>query len=93
MFVSTHRYLAPLYDHYEVSSYIKKGRDLPLHNPVYWEGDKSYFAFGMGASSLIGQRRLTRPKSVSKYYDFVTALKNDPNYLYENGEDESNEQS
>jgi oxygen-independent coproporphyrinogen-3 oxidase len=42
------------YEHYEISSFYRKDRPYPRHNTVYWEGDKPFAAFGMGATSLLG---------------------------------------
>ena len=47
----------------------------PKHSPVYWLGDRDFFAFGMGASSLLQGYRLNRPATLKKYYDYVKNLR------------------
>lgn len=59
------------YDHYEISTFSKRGTPLSKHNLVYWEGNKDFAAFGMGATSLLGGLRETRPKRLASYYRFV----------------------
>ena len=34
---------------------------------VYWDGSASYFAFGVGAASLLGGRRFSRPRTLHAY--------------------------
>ncbi|KAL4468683.1 hypothetical protein ABPG74_005186 [Tetrahymena malaccensis] len=92
-FIKTHQKLFPIYNHYEISSYIRNDLTQPKHNPIYWEGNKDFLAFGMGASSLLNYRRYTRPKTVSRYYEYVEQLIQNPNFYLENGEDESDVQS
>lgn len=57
------------YDHYELSSYAKPGHQCK-HNAVYWDG-QGYYAFGMGASSYIDTRRVTRPRTFNAYLGWV----------------------
>lgn len=57
------------YDHYELSSYAKPGHQC-MHNAVYWDG-QGYYAFGMGASSYINTRRVTRPRKFNAYLGWV----------------------
>lgn len=38
---------------------------------MYWEGNKEFLAFGMGASNLINEKRINRPKNLAKYFKFV----------------------
>jgi hypothetical protein len=42
------------------------------HNEVYWEGDAPYYAFGLGAASYLQQRRFSRPRSMTKYRQWVS---------------------
>ena len=57
------------FEHYELSSYAKPGHQCQ-HNAVYWDGS-GYYAFGMGASSYIQRRRVTRPKKLQHYMAWV----------------------
>ncbi|GAB5361644.1 hypothetical protein AAMO2058_000730200 [Amorphochlora amoebiformis] len=61
------------YNHYEISNYAKEGYQC-RHNRVYWEV-KPFLAFGMGAASYTGDRRLTRPRKLGLYMEFVEAIK------------------
>lgn len=58
------------YLHYEISSFARNERFFCKHNEVYWQGDEDFFAFGMGATSLIQGKRSTRPKTLKKYFEF-----------------------
>jgi len=57
------------FEHYELSSYAKSGHQCK-HNAVYWDGS-GYHAFGMGASSYVQRRRVTRPKKIQQYMAWV----------------------
>lgn len=57
------------FDHYELSSYAKRGHQC-VHNAVYWDG-KGYHAFGMGASSYVHRSRVTRPRKFNAYLAWV----------------------
>lgn len=59
------------YLHYEISSFAKNEQFICKHNEIYWQGDKDFFAFGMGATSLLSGLRVTRPQTLKKYYDYV----------------------
>ena len=61
------------YDHYEISSFARNGLE-SIHNKVYWNPLNSFFGFGMGAVSLLGSKRFTRPSSIKKYFEFVENL-------------------
>ena len=41
------------------------------HNEVYWRGDASYYAFGLGAASYLQDRRFSRPRGMSAYKQWV----------------------
>ena len=41
---------------------------------MYWQGDVEWMACGTGAASFTGNVRFSRPKSLSKYFDFVEKL-------------------
>lgn len=79
----THNFLKENgYNHYEVSSYNRidnkssnKNKNKSKHNMMYWEGDKQFFGFGMGASSLVDRIRYKRPSNLKKYYQYVENLK------------------
>lgn len=41
------------------------------HNEVYWRGDASYYAFGLGAASYLQDRRFSRPRGMGAYKQWV----------------------
>ena len=64
------------YEHYEVSSYAKRGARC-LHNETYWDaGRRGWYAFGMAATSATGEKRgrVARPRKMSEYYAWVDAM-------------------
>lgn len=60
------------YQHYEVSNYAFPGYQC-RHNRVYWE-NRPYYGFGMGATSYVKNKRLTRPRKTADYYQWVETL-------------------
>ena len=60
------------YEHYEISNYAFAGYQC-RHNRVYWE-NRSYYGFGMGATSYVRGQRYTRPRKTTEYYDWVEEL-------------------
>lgn len=60
------------YEHYEISNYAQPGHQC-RHNRVYWE-NRSYYGFGMGATSYIQGQRFTRPRKTKEYYQWVQEL-------------------
>ncbi|MBV8887176.1 MAG: coproporphyrinogen III oxidase [Chroococcidiopsidaceae cyanobacterium CP_BM_RX_35] len=61
------------YDHYEISNYAQPGHQC-LHNRVYWE-NRTYYGFGMGATSYTLGQRFTRPRKTREYYQWVKEYK------------------
>ncbi|WP_422632155.1 radical SAM family heme chaperone HemW [Stenomitos frigidus] len=57
------------YAHYEISNYAKSGYQC-RHNRVYWE-NRSFYGFGMGATSYLDGNRLSRPRKTREYYEWV----------------------
>jgi oxygen-independent coproporphyrinogen-3 oxidase len=57
------------YDHYEISNYAKAGYQC-RHNRVYWE-NRSFYGFGMGATSYLEHDRFSRPRKTREYYEWV----------------------
>ena len=55
------------YEHYEISNFSKPGY-YSKHNLCYWNND-NYYGFGLGASSYLGNRRITNTRSLNKYLD------------------------
>ncbi|WP_282923762.1 radical SAM family heme chaperone HemW [Mediterraneibacter massiliensis] len=53
------------YERYEISNYAKKGYAC-RHNLGYWER-KEYLGLGLGAASLIGERRFSNTSSLDEY--------------------------
>lgn len=62
------------YQHYEVSNFSRGANYRSRHSSTYWQGDKQYLAYGMGATSLTSQKRITRPRTISKYLKYVELL-------------------
>ncbi|WNC30654.1 radical SAM family heme chaperone HemW [Thermosynechococcus sp. PKX82] len=60
------------YDHYEISNYARPGFAC-RHNQVYWR-NQPYYGFGMGATSYLGHRRLSRPRTRREYYQWLQSL-------------------
>lgn len=64
------------YERYEVSNFAKKDPFMVTqsqHNLAYWHG-KPFYAFGIGATSLVDETRFARPVRLSQYQDFVESL-------------------
>jgi len=57
------------YEHYEISNYAQPGHQC-RHNRVYWE-NRTYYGFGMGATSYSQGQRFTRPRKTREYYQWV----------------------
>jgi putative oxygen-independent coproporphyrinogen III oxidase len=57
------------YEHYEISNYARSGFQC-RHNRVYWK-NRSFYGFGMGATSYIGGDRVARPRKTREYYEWV----------------------
>ena len=53
------------YIHYEISNFAKEGYE-SRHNKTYWKNEE-YYGFGVGASSYIGNKRITNTKSITNY--------------------------
>ena len=60
------------FEHYEVSSYGRLGHR-SRHNLAYW-ANEPFWAFGLGATSYVSDRRLARPRAMNEYEAWVTAL-------------------
>lgn len=59
------------YEHYEISNYAKPGYQCQ-HNRVYWE-NRSFYGFGMGATSYLNGDRVSRPRKLREYYNWIEA--------------------
>ena len=59
------------YEHYEVSNYAQPGYPC-RHNRTYWH-NLPYYGLGMGATSYVNRQRLTRPRKLQEYYDWLAA--------------------
>ncbi|MGG6267351.1 radical SAM family heme chaperone HemW [Leptolyngbya sp. AN03gr2] len=57
------------YEHYEISNYARSGYQCQ-HNRVYWE-NRSFYGFGMGATSYLNGDRVSRPRKLREYYDWI----------------------
>jgi oxygen-independent coproporphyrinogen-3 oxidase len=57
------------YKHYEISNYAKAGFQ-SRHNLAYWEG-KTYYGFGLGASSYVSAKRFTNAGDLKAYRDQI----------------------
>jgi putative oxygen-independent coproporphyrinogen III oxidase len=57
------------YEHYEVSNYAKPGHRC-RHNLTYWH-NQSYYGFGLGATSYTQHQRVSRPRTLATYRQWV----------------------
>jgi putative oxygen-independent coproporphyrinogen III oxidase len=57
------------YELYEISNFAKPGY-ASRHNQVYWENE-SYYGLGLGATGYVQCQRVTRPKKLVDYFNFV----------------------
>ena len=64
------------YLHYEISSFAKSKKFICKHNQMYWTGNKPFFGFGLGSASLFNGLRITKPKTLKKYLNYVNMLEN-----------------
>ncbi len=60
------------YDHYEVSNYAQLGHQCQ-HNLTYWR-NQPYYGFGLGATSYTQHQRVSRPRTLATYGDWVKAF-------------------
>ncbi len=67
------------YVHYEVSNYAKPGYQCQ-HNRTYW-ANRSFYGFGMGATSYLRGDRLARPRQLQAYCDWVSEFDPDPDAI------------
>ena len=58
------------YEQYEISNFAKRGFEC-RHNLVYWQGG-DYKGFGLGAASLINNKRLKNTEDMREYLDGTT---------------------
>ena len=60
--------------HYEISNFCKEGY-FSRHNSVYWK-NLEYYGFGLGASSYIGNKRITNTRSFNKYFskEYISSI-------------------
>lgn len=66
MYHLTKRILAERgYERYEVSNYARKGFECH-HNLMYWRR-KDYLGLGLGAASMVGERRFSNTSDISRY--------------------------
>ncbi|XP_068665332.1 uncharacterized protein [Aristolochia californica] len=65
------------YNHYEISSYSKKGSEC-MHNLIYWQ-NRPFYGFGLGSASYIGGVRFSRPKKLKEYMGYVDRLEEELN--------------
>jgi oxygen-independent coproporphyrinogen-3 oxidase len=65
------------YQHYEISNYARSSYQCQ-HNRVYWE-NRSFYGFGMGATSYIKGNRFARPRKTREYYEWIeSGIQSDP---------------
>jgi oxygen-independent coproporphyrinogen-3 oxidase len=57
------------YEHYEISNYALPGYQC-RHNRIYWE-NRPFYGFGMGSASYLQEQRLTRPRKLREYHQWV----------------------
>lgn len=70
------------YEHYEISNYAKlpNNQQKPSsfrssHNMAYWN-NQPFYAFGLGATSLVDGYRFARPRRLADYKRYVNSLEN-----------------
>ncbi|MBE9160688.1 coproporphyrinogen III oxidase [Nodosilinea sp. LEGE 06152] len=61
------------YDHYEVSNYAQPGHQCQ-HNLTYWH-NQPYYGFGLGAASYTQHQRVSRPRTLTTYGEWVKDFK------------------
>lgn len=64
------------WEHYEVSSYAKISNSPDIsyrsrHNQLYWHPQGNWYALGLGATSFVDGRSVTRPKTLVDYVKWV----------------------
>ena len=70
MYRMAQRYLTDQsYEHYEVSNYAQPGHRC-RHNLTYWR-NQSYYGFGLGATSYTQHQRVSRPRTLTTYGQWV----------------------
>ena len=57
------------YEHYEISNYAKANYQ-SKHNKTYWKNEE-YYAYGLGASSYIDDKREKTTRSLTKYLNGI----------------------
>ncbi|NDJ18353.1 radical SAM family heme chaperone HemW [Myxacorys almedinensis] len=67
------------YQHYEISNYAQPGYQC-RHNRVYWE-NRSFYGFGMGATSYVNGDRRSRPRKTKEYYEWLDQQQHHPSAL------------
>ncbi|KAI3931415.1 hypothetical protein MKX01_040332 [Papaver californicum] len=72
------------YNHYEISSYCKKGYECQ-HNLTYWKNGY-YYAFGLGSASHLDGVRFSRPGKMKEYTSYVQNLEDGVLIQHENGQ-------
>lgn len=60
------------YAHYEVSNYAQPGHPCQ-HNLTYWR-NQPYYGFGLGATSYTQHQRVSRPRTLTTYGQWVKAF-------------------
>lgn len=74
MYRTAQRYLTEQgYEHYEVSNYAQPGHRC-RHNLTYWR-NQSYYGFGLGATSYTQFQRVSRPRTLATYGQWVQAFR------------------
>lgn len=74
MYRTAQRYLTEQgYEHYEVSNYAQPGHRC-RHNLTYWR-NQPYYGFGLGATSYTQLQRVSRPRTLATYGQWVQAFR------------------
>ena len=61
------------FSRYEISNYALPGH-ASRHNRVYWSG-AAWWGFGLGATSAPWGERVSKPRTMNKYFDWVKSQK------------------
>lgn len=89
-FIKTSKFLTNNgYSHYEISSFAKEEKFESKHNNIYWHGNTNFYGFGMGATSLLDKKRITRPKTLKKYFDYIDKIEDFTKILRSNNKEDN----
>lgn len=74
--IAAHHLNANGFERYEVSNFARREQSEQVrsqHNLAYWRSDP-FYAFGLGATSLVDDFRFARPRQLKSYESYVASL-------------------